>query len=72
MAVKRLNIKILHEKTGLSRTTISQLFNEHARGIEFSTLAKLCDALDCDITEILVLEKKETDQLCQQQTAIQK
>lgn len=47
MGSKRLKIVELHNKTSISRDTISALYNEKAKGVTFEVLAKLCAALDC-------------------------
>lgn len=54
MGKKRYMIKDVHEHTGLSRKTISNLYNDKATRIDFETIAKLCDLFDCDIGELLV------------------
>ncbi|MCM3488817.1 helix-turn-helix transcriptional regulator [Alkalihalophilus marmarensis] len=48
-------IKELHEKTGISRTTISALLNGEKVAIRLDTLAKLCIALNCNIGDLVVL-----------------
>jgi len=57
MKKKHLNIKTIQQSTGLSRTTISNLINQHSNGIQFDTLATLCGILECDISELLVLHE---------------
>lgn len=44
----------LSELVGLSIVNLSILKNNHARAIRFSTLHSICDALDCDVGELLV------------------
>lgn len=56
-----LSIKDVHEGTGLSRTTISNLANGYSKGIEFDTLQKLVDFFQCEITEIIDIKPKETE-----------
>lgn len=55
MGEKKLNIKKIKEKTSLSRTTISNLLNHYSNGIQFDTLAVLCDVLDCSPGDLLVI-----------------
>jgi putative transcriptional regulator len=50
---KRLTIKEVHEKTGLSRNTISSLYNEKAKMIDLDTLEKLCVFLGCNVCDLL-------------------
>lgn len=58
MARKNIRqIKELHEKTGLSRTIISDLLNGNKRSIRLETVGKLCEALDCEIGELIVFKK---------------
>jgi putative transcriptional regulator len=59
MAKNKMNIKDVHERTGLSRTTISKLYNEESTTIAFETIYKLCDLFNCDVNELLYLEKEE-------------
>jgi putative transcriptional regulator len=59
MAKHKMNIKDVHEHTGLSRTTISKLYNEESTTIAFDTIYKLCALFDCDPGELLYLEQQE-------------
>ena len=52
---KRITIKEVHEKTGLSRNTISNIYNEKAKMVDFDTLEKLCRFLNCQIGDLLEL-----------------
>ncbi|WP_445506822.1 helix-turn-helix domain-containing protein [Niallia sp. 03190] len=58
MAQHKMNIKDVHEKTGLSRTTISKMYNETSTTISFETIEKLCLLFDCEVHELMYLEKK--------------
>lgn len=44
----------LSEIVGLSIVNLSVLKNDRARAIRFSTLSAICDALDCDVGDLLV------------------
>lgn len=59
MAQHKMNIKDVHEKTGLSRTTISKLYNEESTKIGMDTIEKLCNLFDCGVEELLILEEKD-------------
>jgi len=59
MAKHKMNIQDVHEKTGLSRTTISKLYNEESTTIAFETISKLCKLFDCNVDDLLYLEKEE-------------
>jgi putative transcriptional regulator len=52
----------LAKETGISHTTLWRLKKGKALGINFDTLEKLCDALNCQTGEILALANhKKTD-----------
>lgn len=44
----------LSELVGVSIVNLSVLKNDRARAIRFSTLQAICDALDCEVGELLV------------------
>ena len=50
---KRITIREVHEKTGLSRNTISNLYNEKSKMVDFDTLEKICRFLDCQVGDLL-------------------
>ena len=58
MAIHNINIKDIHEATGISRTTISNLKHGYATGISFYTLSKLCDFFNCDVGGLLTASNK--------------
>lgn len=63
MGGKRLSIQDVHQQTKLSRTTVSNLYNDKATRIDFETIEKLCTLFDCELGELLYLENhiKERD-----------
>ena len=61
MGSKRYSIKDVHEKTGLSRTTISSLYNDRATRIDYETIGKLCELFDCDVGSLLVTERHSSN-----------
>jgi putative transcriptional regulator len=60
MAQHYLSIQEVHEKTGLSRTTISKLYNETSAKIGLDTIAALCDLFNCKVSDLLYLEGNES------------
>ena len=56
MGQSRLNIQDVHVKTGLSRSTVAQLYHDKASRIDFDTIEKLCALFECNISELLLLE----------------
>ena len=47
MGSKRYSIQDVHEKTGLSRSTVSALYNDRATRVDYDTIEKLCNLFDC-------------------------
>lgn len=47
----------LSERVGISLVNLSVLKNDRARAIRFSTLTAICDALGCEVGELLVLSR---------------
>ena len=46
----------LSELVGVSIVNLSVLKNDRARAIRFSTLRAICEALDCEVGELLVVD----------------
>lgn len=61
MGKYRYSIEDIHQKTGLTRKTISNLYNDKASRIDFLTLEKLCWALNCGVEELLTVERNKED-----------
>lgn len=59
MESKGYNIGSLAEKAGLHRNGISKIINGKNNGIEFDTLQKLCEALDCNVQDIIFYINEE-------------
>ena len=53
MAERGLNIQKVKDQTTLSRTTISNLYNNFGSGIQFGTLLELCELLKCQPGDLL-------------------
>lgn len=53
MGAKRINIQALSELTKLSRSTISNIYNEKVNRIDLDTISSLCKALECKIDDLL-------------------
>lgn len=59
MGKYRYSIEDIHQKTGLARKTISNLYNDKATRIDFHTMEKLCTALNCSVDELLTVDINE-------------
>lgn len=53
MGEKKYRIQNVHEKTGLARTTISNLYHDRMERIDYVTLNKLCELFKCGVGDIL-------------------
>lgn len=51
------SIRQLSEETGISRLSLTKLYDGKAKGIEFETLNTLCTFFDCDVGDLLYREK---------------
>ena len=45
----------LSRAVGVSTVNLSVLKNGHARAVRFSTLAAVCEALNCDVGDLLTI-----------------
>ena len=48
----------LARKTGIRAATINELYNELADRVNLAHLELICEALDCDIPDLLQIEKR--------------
>lgn len=62
MGKAKYSIQDVHIKTGLSRSTISILYHDKAKRIDYDTVEILCELFDCEISDLLELEKKNKDE----------
>jgi len=51
----------LGELVGISIVNLSVLKNDRARAIRYSTLRAVCDALSCDVGDLLTVSPATTD-----------
>ncbi|MDI9949612.1 helix-turn-helix transcriptional regulator [Rhodococcus sp. IEGM 1305] len=54
LAERNLTLTELSERVGVSLVNLSVLKNDRAKAIRFSTLVAICDALDCEVGDLLV------------------
>ena len=52
---KRMKMSELTAKTGLAQNTVISLYHERAKGVTFEVVEKICNALDCDISDLFGL-----------------
>lgn len=64
LAKRKMSVTELSEKVGITMANISILKNGKAKAIKVSTLAKLCEVLDCqpgDLLEYDATQKEDKD-----------
>lgn len=59
MAKRKMKLKDLSAKVGITMTNLSILKTGKARGIRFNTLAAICEVLDCQPGDILEYRRGE-------------
>lgn len=60
MGAKRVTIQEVHNSTGLSRNTISNLYYDRATRVDYETVSRLCDYFQCEVEDLLICEKKQS------------
>lgn len=53
LAARGMTLVELSERVGVTVVNLSVLKNNRAKAIRFSTLVAICEALDCDVGELL-------------------
>lgn len=58
MAKRKMSLNELSEAVGITLANLSVLKNNKAKAIRFSTLEALCEALDCNVEDIIEYKNK--------------
>ena len=58
MAQRKMSLNELSERVGISLSNLSILKTGKAKAIRFSTLATLCEVLDCQPSDLLEYRKQ--------------
>lgn len=58
LAKEKMSVTELSEHVGITMANLSILKNEKAKAIKFSTLEKICEALECQPGDILEYQKE--------------
>lgn len=62
MGRKRLKISDVVEMTGLARNTVSELYHDRAKRVDFETLNKICTALECvSLNDIIEYQREASE-----------
>lgn len=56
------SINQLSNETGITRKTLTRIYNDESNQLDFGTIAKLCDFFDCDLSDLLYLDKDEGEE----------
>ena len=59
MVERKISLNELAERVGIFNVNLSKIKNNKVTAIRFSTLAAICEALDCDAGDILEYQKEE-------------
>lgn len=54
LAEREMTLTALAEQVGITLANLSNLKTDKARAIRFSTLTAICEALDCEVGDLLV------------------
>lgn len=58
IARRKMSSKALAAQIGITEANLSLLKRGHVKGIRFETLAKICEALDCQPGDLLEYSKR--------------
>ena len=59
MVERKMSLNELSERVGISNVNMSKIKNNKVTAIRFSTLAAICEVLDCEAGDILEYQKEE-------------
>ena len=59
MLERKMSLNELAERVGISNVNLSKIKNNRVTAIRFSTLAAICEVLDCQAGDILEYQKDE-------------
>ncbi len=56
MAKRKVSLGDLAGQIGITNVNLSKIKNNHVTAVRFSTLAALCDALECEVEDLLAYQ----------------
>ena len=59
MVERKMSLNELAERVGISNVNLSKIKNNKVTAIRFSTLAAICQVLNCDAGDILEFQKDD-------------
>lgn len=57
MVERKMSLNELAERVGISNVNLSKIKNNKVAAIRFTTLAAICEALECEAGDILEFQK---------------
>ena len=58
---RKMSLNELASRVGISNVNLSKIKNNKVTAIRFSTLAAICEALECEAGDILEFQKESAD-----------
>ncbi|MEK5065926.1 helix-turn-helix domain-containing protein [Cytobacillus sp. FSL R5-0596] len=52
------SINQLSKETGITRQTLTRIYNEESNQLDFATIEKLCEFFECDLGDLLYLDEE--------------
>lgn len=59
LGARLMTITQLAELTGVSRTTLTDIYYKRAKSVKLETLVKICDALEIPLCELIEYQPKK-------------
>lgn len=59
MVERKMSLNELANRVGISNVNLSKIKNNKVTAIRFSTLAAICEVLDCEAGDVLEFKKDE-------------
>lgn len=59
MVERKISLNELAQQVGISNVNLSKIKNNRVTAVRFSTLAAICEALDCQVGDILEYQREE-------------
>ena len=57
MVERKISLNELAERVGISNVNMSKIKNNRVTAIRFSTLAAICEVLECEVGDILEFQR---------------
>jgi putative transcriptional regulator len=53
LGARKMRVAELARRTDISQNALGRLYHEKNKGVEFETIEKVCEALECKIEDLL-------------------